>query len=115
MKDDFNTSILISCLFEGVRIINSVNLGEEKISSEDLDLLKSIFEDYAIKILGFTEKTSSNDNSLVDPLMDLILDIRQEARSKQDYEISDKIREALTKMKIVTKDEQDGTSWNYEE
>lgn len=115
MKDDFNTPILISCLFEGVRITNSVNLEEEKLSSEDLDLLKSIFEDYAIKILGFTEKTSGNDDSLVDPLMDLILDIRQEARSKQDYEISDKIREALTKMKIVTKDEQDGTSWNYEE
>ncbi len=114
INDDFNTPILISHLFEGVRIINSVNIGEEEISSTDLVNLKSLFEDYAIKILGFTEKLSNNEDGLIDPLMDLILDIRQEARSKKDYAISDKIREALTKMKIVTKDEQDGTTWNYE-
>jgi len=114
INDDFNTPILISHLFEGVRIINSVNIGEEEISSTDLVNLKSLFEDYAIKILGFTEKLSNNEDGLIDPLMNLILDIRQEARSKKDYAISDKIREALTKRKMDTKDEQDGTTWNYE-
>jgi cysteinyl-tRNA synthetase len=37
MNDDFNSPVVIAQLFEGVRIINSVNDGHESITNEDLN------------------------------------------------------------------------------
>jgi cysteinyl-tRNA synthetase len=115
IKDDLSTSILISHLFEGVRITNSVKIGEETISKGDLSLLNKMFEDYAFNILGFQAEADQTGQGVIGPLMDLILDIRQDARVNKNFDISDKIRDALTTMKITTKDEKDGTSWTYDE
>ena len=51
MNDDMNTPILISHLFDGVRIINSIDAGTESISGSDLDLLKKIYNDFVFEIL----------------------------------------------------------------
>lgn len=115
IKDDLSTSILISHLFEGVRIVNSVKAGEETITESDLQLLRKMFQDYAIDILGLKTENVLQGNNLVDPLMDLILEIRQEARTNKNYEISDKIRDALTVLKITAKDEKEGTTWSYDD
>ena len=117
LNDDFNSSILIAHLFEGVRIVNSVHAGLETISADDLDLLKKIFNVFAIKILGFSakggdEESSSDDNKLVVELMELILDIREQARENKDFATSDKIREGMTKLNIKIKDEKGGTVWS---
>ena len=114
IKDDLSTATLISHLFEGVRITNSVNTGEVTISKDDLALLNMMFEDYAVTILGFQPQSSQTGQGLVDPLMELILDIREDARANKNFDISDKIRDALKDMKINTKDEKDGTSWTYD-
>ena len=114
VKDDLSTAALISHLFEGVRITNSVKTGEETISKDDLALLNKMFEDYAVTILGFQSEIGQTGQSLVDPLMELILDIREDARANKNFDISDKIRDALKGMKINTKDEKDGTSWTYD-
>jgi len=114
IKDDLSTSILISHLFEGVRITNSVKMGEETISADDLAILNKMFEDYAMTILGLQDEADRANNDLVNPLMELIIDIRQEARANKNFDISDKIRDALSNMKITTKDEKEGTSWTYD-
>ncbi|MBL4577582.1 MAG: cysteine--tRNA ligase [Flavobacteriales bacterium] len=115
IKDDLSTSILISHLFEGVRIANSVKAGEETISKSDLDLLNKMFEDNALNILGLQKEASPGENGLINPLMELILEIRQDARTNKNFEISDKIRDALSSMKITAKDEKEGTTWSYDE
>jgi cysteinyl-tRNA synthetase len=52
-------------------------------------------------------------NEVLQPVMNLLLEIRKEAKSKKDFATSDKIRNQLTEMGIVIKDEKDGnTSWN---
>ncbi|PCH93122.1 MAG: cysteine--tRNA ligase [Bacteroidetes bacterium] len=114
ISDDFNTPVLISHLFEAVRITNSVNAGEESISKDDLKSLNSIFEDFAVDILGLSKNQNQQGDNLMDPLMDLILDIRQESRANKDFATSDKIRDVLSKLNITTKDEDGGTSWSYE-
>ena len=43
--------------------------------------------------------------------MDLVLDLRQEARANKDWSTSDKIRDGLAAAGIVVKDEKDGSSW----
>ena len=125
LNDDFNSSILIAHLFEGVRIVNSVNAGLETISADDLELLKKIFNVFVIEILGFSAKggkparpaggeDASDSNELVAELMELILAIRQQARENKDFATSDKIREGMTKLNIKIKDEKGGTVWSSE-
>lgn len=113
MNDDINTSVLLSHLFEGVRIINSVYTGTESITGEDLLLLKKIFNDFLFEVLGI-ESDKSVNNDVVDKLMQVIISLRKEAREKKDFAISDKIRQELEKVNIKLKDEKEGTTWVYE-
>jgi cysteinyl-tRNA synthetase len=112
MNDDFNTPIVIANLFEGVRIINSVNDKKETISTEDLALLKSVFNTFVFDILGLKEETSSGQNEIVDGLMQLILSIRQKVKENKDFQTSDTIREELSRLKISVKDTKDGPIWS---
>ncbi|MBQ4205431.1 MAG: cysteine--tRNA ligase, partial [Bacteroidales bacterium] len=54
----------------------------------------------------------SDDNGIVDGLMDTIIDIRKEARAKKDWATSDLIRDKLAALDIVLKDGKDGTVWS---
>ncbi len=115
MNDDFNSPVLIAHLFEGVRIINSVNDRKESISKSDLELLRDIFHDFVSKVLGLKEEVSSaNNDQLAGNLMNLILEIRNEAKSKKDFPTSDKIRDGLASSGIVVKDTKYGTTWEKE-
>jgi len=115
MNDDFNSPILIANLFEGVRIINSVNDKKESITAEDLALLKKLFADFVTDILGLINETSSGEqNKLIDELMDVILLLRQNARANKDFGTSDKIRDELAKISISVKDTKEGAVWNME-
>ena len=53
----------------------------------------------------------NNGDSPMDGLMELIIDIRSEARANKDWGTSDKIRDALQEIGIVLKDSKEGTSW----
>jgi cysteinyl-tRNA synthetase len=112
MDDDFNSPILISHLFEGVRIINSVKDKKENISKADLELLKSTMHTFIFDILGLKDEASTGDDGLVDGLMNTILTIRQNARQNKDWGTADLIRDNLGKLKITVKDTKDGSEWN---
>ncbi|MEI6816079.1 MAG: cysteine--tRNA ligase [Bacteroidota bacterium] len=114
MNDDFNTAVLVAQLFEGVRIINSVNAGSETITEVDLETLKKLFNDFVIDVMGLMPEASAG-NGIADGLMDLVLSIRAESKTKKDFATSDKIRDSLKQLKIAVKDEKDGTvNWTYE-
>jgi cysteinyl-tRNA synthetase len=113
MDDDFNSPIAISHLFEAVRIINSVNDDKETITKEDLELLKTTFDDFVFNILGLKlEVESGQDNNLVNGLMELIIKMRKDARDRKEWAISDLIRDKLSALHIQLKDGQEGTTWN---
>ncbi len=115
MNDDLNTPILISHLFDGVRIINSVNDGTEKIDAKGIESLRKIFNDFVFQILGLRDETKdSKIDDLADDLMKIIIDLRQDARTKKDFGTSDKIRDELKKAGVVLKDMKDGVKWEKE-
>ncbi|MDR0365034.1 MAG: cysteine--tRNA ligase [Bacteroidales bacterium] len=115
MDDDFNSPIAISHLFEVVRIINSVNDKKETITAEDLTLLKQIYNDFVYDILGLqTEMESGNDSELIDGLIQMIIDMRLEARKNKDWAASDAIRDKLSALNVQIKDGKDGTTWNID-
>ncbi len=115
MNDDFNSPIVIANLFEGVRIINSVNDKKENLTEDDLLKLQSLFATFIPEILGLLPETDPNAGSgLLDGLMQLILDIRKNARLNKDWATSDKIRDELAKVNISVKDTKDGAAWNLD-
>jgi cysteinyl-tRNA synthetase len=115
MNDDFNTPVLISVLFDGVKAINSINDGTVTIDEENLQLLKVTYNDFAFKVLGFElEATENNSNGLADNLMEMLISMRNSAKENKDYAMADKIRNELTALKVQLKDSKDGTTWEYE-
>ena len=115
MNDDFNSPLLIGHLFDAVKFINSVKNKKKSISILDLETLKKSIHDFIYNVLGFrTSKYSENDTKFEKnkEILELLLEVRNKARDKKDFEISDFIRESLIELKIELNDTENGT--NYE-
>jgi cysteinyl-tRNA synthetase len=111
MNDDFNTPILIANLFDAAKNIYLINDGKATITSGDRDLLTKEMNGFISDVLGLQTSSENNDSKLV-PVMDLVLDLRQQARSNKDWTTSDKIRDGLAAAGIVVKDGKEGTTWS---
>lgn len=111
MNDDFNTPILIANLFEAAKNINLINDGKATITAADRDLLAKEMNGFIAGVLGLQPSEESNDSKLA-PVMNLVLDLRQQARSNKDWTTSDKIRDGLAAAGIVVKDGKEGTTWS---
>ncbi len=115
MNDDFNSAKVLASLFEMVPVINSLKSGQIKmkeVSIEVFRLIRKTWKDFLENILGLKQEKVKTDDKL-EEVMQLLLEIRKDARRKKDYATSDQIRDSLQKMGIVVKDEKDGgASWS---
>lgn len=114
MCDDFNSPIAIAHLFDAVRIINAAHDTKETLSAEDLQSLKNTFHTFVVEIFGLkseTAATSGQGEEVLKGVMQLLLDIRQQAKTQKDFATSDKIRDELAALNIAVKDSKDGASW----
>jgi cysteinyl-tRNA synthetase len=114
INDDFNTAKVLANMFEIVPVINSMKDGlikNDAISAATLQKLKTKFAVYLEDILGLKDP---NENSIqLNGIIDLLVHIRKEAKSKKDFFTSDKIRKQLADLGIEMKDEKDGNiSWS---
>jgi len=110
MDDDFNTAKVLANLFELVPVINSLKGGQirrDALSLDTLQMMGKYFTDYLENILGLKGESAGDDQKLTG-VMELLIDIRKDARSRKDYSTSDKIRNQLLELGIVLKDEKDG-------
>ncbi|HEY6160960.1 MAG TPA: cysteine--tRNA ligase [Bacteroidia bacterium] len=115
MNDDFNSPVLMAQLFEGVRQINSIQAGTESITAGDLEKLKKIYHAFVFDVMGLKNESHGQDEKgLANDLMNIIIGIRQDAKTKKDFATSDRIREELGKIKVALKDSKEGTTWSLE-
>ncbi len=116
MNDDLNTSTLISHLFDGVRMINSVAAGQEHIDAANLDKLKKLYHDLVFTILGLKKENESagKDHEVLGKVLDMVMSIRTEAKQKKDWATSDKIRDELKAAGVNVKDTKEGYEWSVE-
>ena len=115
LDDDLNSPVLLSYLFEGVKFINSVADGNEKIDEQGLGSLKELFKTFVFEILGLTDETTGNgDEKLTGELINIIVDLRQDAKNRKEWDVSDKIRQTLKTLGIMIKDRKDGVDWERE-
>jgi cysteinyl-tRNA synthetase len=115
LDDDLNSPVLLSHLFEGVRIVNSVIDGSEKIDAPGLESLKELFSTFVFEILGLKDESAmKGDEKLTEELMKIIIDLRQAAKNNKDWPTSDKIRNELKNAGVVLKDLKEGAEWERE-
>ena len=112
LNDDFNTPVLFSHIYDLVRFINSVLNGEAQIQKEDIEKLKKLYNAFVHDILGLErEEKQEEGGGLTHDLIDMILNIRLEARKNKDFETADKIRDRLQELGIEIMDKPDGYDW----
>ncbi len=114
LNDDLNSPIAIAHLFDSVRMVNIINTGQEKISQNDLNELKQLFQTVAVDILGLVPDTGSLNEKTDETLnraVELLLNLRLDAKNKKEWSTADKIREGLNALGIEIKDTKEGFEW----
>jgi len=112
MLDDLNTPIVISYLFDAVKLINAAKSGDRTLSTIQIKRLKEFFDLYIIEILGLkAEGQYTSSDEAYKKAIDLLLNMRLEAKQNKDWATSDKIRNELTALGFEIKDTKDGFEW----
>lgn len=117
MNDDFNTAKVLANMFELVPVINSIKDGlikAEAMAPATLVLMQEKFKAYIEDVFGLRDDLNLSDGKLLG-VMELLIEIRKEAKAKKDFATSDKIRNQLGMIGINLKDEKGGDmSWGIE-
>lgn len=112
MNDDFNTSVLISHLFEAVRIINTANDKKLSLSVQQIETLKFIYQVFLVDVMGIAiEEDNSKAGKVLDKVVQMVLDLRAQAKANKDFAASDAIRNQLQDAGVQVKDSKEGSSW----
>ena len=113
MNDDFNTPILIAHVFEGVRYINVIKDGKETITAEDLATFTTAIEAFVYDVLGLeNEKITDSSNDKLEGTIQLLIEMRKQARENKNFALSDQIRDQLLALGIQLKDGKEGTTFS---
>lgn len=117
MNDDFNTAKVVANMFELVPVINSLkdkHISIESIGTDTLKSIKNAFTTYLENVFGMKSEGEKEGGKL-NGVLDLLIDIRKDARNKKDFATSDKIRNQLQKLGVLLKDGKDGgVSYSFE-
>ena len=114
MDDDLNTPMVIAVLFEAGKIINSAFDGNVKLSAGDIEKLRKLFDTFLIDLLGMkvgSEEGASNMKPF-EGAVDLLMDIRKNAKEQKDWATSDLIRDQLAALGFNVKDTKQGVEWS---
>lgn len=114
MNDDFNTPVTIANLFDGVKIINNIKSEKATINAEDLEKLKALYYNFIFDIFGLQKESSDAKNDYLDDIMNVIMNIRNEAKIAKNWALSDLIRDELKNLNITIQDSKDGSNWTVE-
>lgn len=114
MNDDFNSPILIAQLFEGVRFINLINDQKETISQADLEHFSSVFEGFIFDVLGLEDENAQDNSEKLNGTVQLLIQLRKEARDSKNWALSDQIRDELLALGIQLKDGKEGTTFTIQ-
>lgn len=118
MNDDLQTQNVIATLFDACKAINQVNDGLATIDQTDLDELKSVFNDYLFTVLGVRDDAAGAGGVDLEPYkkaVDLLLEVRKQAKAAKDWATSDLIRNKMNEAGFDVKDTKDGFEWKVKQ
>jgi cysteinyl-tRNA synthetase len=112
MNDDFNTPVLISHLFEGVKFINQIKEDKASITAEDLVIFAATMNAFVFDVLGLLNDVKEQSSDKIDGVVALLIKLRKEARENKEWDLSDQIRDELLALGIQLKDGREGTTYS---
>ncbi|MEC7866510.1 MAG: DALR domain-containing protein, partial [Candidatus Poribacteria bacterium] len=119
MDEDFNTALAMGEIYKMVGHVNRF-LAQEKLIHADQVALGVAYQSLikVCMVLGIyteLESTTNGDTRLVNQLMELVIDIRNDSRSRKDWVMADKVRDRLHEIGIELQDTPSGTNWKWED
>jgi cysteinyl-tRNA synthetase len=109
MDNDFNSSGALAALFELVRAVNTAR--DAGATADQLNPAQSTLRTLAgVLGLRLSEKKSSGD---ANKFVDLLVELRTEARKQKNWAMSDLIRDRLKELGVTIEDSKDGTGWHW--
>ena len=112
MNDDFNTPIVISQLFEAVKVINQIKEQKASLTIEDLLDFKQAINAFVFDVLGLMNEAARESSNKLNGVIELLIKLRKEARENKDWALSDQIRDELLVLGIQLKDGREGTTFS---
>ncbi len=114
MNDDLNTPIALSHIFDAVKTINSATDGILKLSQRDIDNLNRLFDTVLTGLMGILpeESAAGIDMEPYRKAVDLVLEVRANAKAQKDWATSDLIRDRLSEIGFNIKDTKNGAEWS---
>ena len=100
LDDDFNSPMLIAEIFNSSKLITQIEKDGDA-GQRDIDYFLGLFDILLNKILGIDYSKSTSDN---DSILKILLNVRDEARAKKDFSLSDSIRDQLNKLGVKVND-----------
>lgn len=111
LTDDFNSPVLIAHLFEAVNFIFKLKDGKASVSVSDLDELQKLMDAFVFDVLGL-QNIEENNNEKLDETLQVLIELRAQAKKAKNFELSDQIRDRLLEKGIQLKDGRDGTTYS---
>ena len=112
MNDDFNTPVLIANLFEAVRYVNLLIEKKESLRDNDLNEFRTTVHAFVFEVLGLVNYVEHNSSDKLSGVVEMLINMRKEARDHKDWTLSDKIRDELAVLGIHLKDGKEGTTFS---
>ncbi|MBD5311444.1 MAG: cysteine--tRNA ligase [Bacteroides sp.] len=115
LDDDLNTPMVIATLFEACKLINQATDGAIRLNADDLSRLRHLFDVFLVELLGIrvnADNESSDAAKAYEGAVDLLMDIRKNAKAAKDWATSDLIRNKLTALGFDIKDTKNGVEWS---
>ena len=100
LNDDFNTPMLIAEIFNASKLINQIEKSKD-FGEREKGYFLNLFDNLLDKILGIDYSKPSADD---DSVLEILLNIRDNARQNKDFELSDSIRNQLNNLGIIVND-----------
>jgi cysteinyl-tRNA synthetase len=112
MNDDFNSPIAISHLFDGIKTINNITAGKGSMTENDRQKCRQFYHVAVVDILGLVPKgRDPEDQQLTRELIELLLQMRVDARKNKDFNMADRIRDEMARLGVDIMDTKDGFEW----
>ena len=119
MDDDFNTPRAIATLFDLSREVNTLLNSGQPVSKATLEATSALYGELGGDVLGLrleskaADVASQTDVDLADGLVQMLIEVREEARQARDWGRADAIRDRLLEIGVSLEDGPQGTRWRF--